>query len=823
MDTEAVEGLTTQEAERRRAGLGRNRLPEGGSGAVARIAREILLEPMFGLLIVTTIVYLVIGDMAEGLFLLAGTVATMGLVAVQSLRSQRALEALRSLAQPLARVVRDGVETRVPAADLVPGDLLLVTEGDRIPADARLVRGDVLRLDESVLTGEAGVVLRSPGSPDGGSLLAGSLVLSGSAAAGVTATGDATQFGQIGLALSQIQEVRTPLQRSAARLVGWLAVMAIAFSLVIVLIYGLRFGRWLDGLLAGLTAAIALIPEEFPMVLTVFLAIGAWRLARRQVLVRRPAVIETLGAATLLCVDKTGTLTENRMALTVLVTRGGDRLPADSPTPEARSLLEVAALACPRSSSDPMDRAVLSLAASWDGEPDQTWPLAPERLAVIQLWRSQAGRLAAAKGAPEAIFDLCRLDEQGREPLHAVIDSLAAEGRRVLGVASARPSLAGEPFDPGAARFNFEGFLAFTDPLRVDVPGALAVARQAGVSVAMITGDHPQTALAIARQAGIDVSGGVVTGAQIAETPPWEIAALTRDIRVFARIRPDQKLALVDSFREQGHVVAMTGDGVNDAPALEAADVGVAMGRRGSDVAREAADLVLLDDSFTALVGSIRLGRRIYDNLRKALVYVSAVHVPIAGLALAPLMLGLPPMLFPAHVVLLELIIDPACALVFEAEPSARDSMRRPPRKASEPLFGLRQVATAAGQGLAILAVTLAVYAGGAMVLDPGQARGLAFVVLVTANLALALADSAASGARLFDRRRRAFWAIVTAAAAALTAALLIPALGSVLKIAPAGLLLSLAAVALGVVAGAGSRAFASGRGRGGDPSRGAG
>ena len=807
MDTEPAEGLTTVEAERRRAQLGHNRLPERTSGPWVLIAKDVAREPMFGLLIVATIVYLALGELSEGIFLLAGTAATVGLVVVQGLRSERALAALRELAQPLARVVRDGREARIAGADLVPGDLLLLAEGDRVPADARLVRGDVLSLDESILTGEAGAVMRSPAGSGAESsvLLAGSMVLNGAGAAVVTATGDATQFGQIGVALAQIRQARTPLQRAAGRLVAWVAVLAIAFSLAITLFYGLRLGRWLDGLLAGLTAAIALIPEEFPMVLTVFLAIGAWRLASHQVLVRRPAVIETLGAASILCVDKTGTLTENRMTLTALVTADGLRLEPGDASPDARRLVEAAALASPRASSDPMDQAVLGAAEPQEGDPEQTWPLAPERLAVIQLWRSGPRQLAAAKGAPEAIFGLCRLDAARREALRENLHGLAAEGLRVLGVASARLPRPDAPFDLSTAVFGFDGFVAFTDPLRGDVRDALAVARKAGVAVAMITGDHPQTALAIARQAGIDVSAGAVSGAQIAEASPAEVAALTRDVRVFARIRPDQKLVLVTALRDQGHIVAMTGDGVNDAPALEAADVGVAMGRRGADVAREAADLVLLDDSFTALVGGIRLGRRIYTNLRKALVYVTAVHVPIAGLALLPLILGLPPMLFPAHVVLLELIIDPACALVFEAEPSEPDSMARPPRKASEPLFGPRQIVAALVQGLCILGATLAVYVGALAIGEP-EARGLAFVTLIVANLALALATSASRGVGLFARQRLAFWVIVAAAAVALAAGLLIPALGAVLKIAPAAPLLTLATVAVGLLAGGGPR-----------------
>ena len=588
--------------------------------------------------------------------------------------------------------------------------------------------------------------------------------------------------------------------------------VAIGFCALVALAYSLLRDDWVGGALAGLTVAISLVPEEFPLVLAVFFAIGAWRLATHNVLTRRSSVIETLGGATVLCVDKTGTLTENRMAIARLWTREGDVAVADGAdlAPSARTALRIAALASAARPVDPMDKAVraMSLAVLVDepplsGAPEQVWPLRPELLAVVQVWRTAGEeRIAAAKGAPEAIFRLCRLDSAEAARLHDVIEGYTTQGLRVLGVASARHD---GPLDaePRTVPFEFVGLVGFIDPLRADVPDALEEARRAGIDVIMITGDHPATALAIARTAGLDVSAGALLGAEVAAMPIEELRARLKTVRVFARIVPEQKLRIVEALKADGEIVAMTGDGVNDAPALQAAHIGVAMGKRGTDVAREAADLVLLDDSFASIVGGVRLGRRIFANLRRALIYITAIHVPIAGLALLPILLGLPPILFPMHVVLLELIIDPTCSLVFESEPSEAEAMRQPPRPATEPLFGPAHLGIAASQGMGVLVGVLGLYwwsltMGG--VPEP-MARGAALVALIVANLVLALADAAVPG-RLLTARRPTYWFIVGVVALVLALVLGVPAVGSIFKIAmPDAGLLGLA-VGIGVVAG---------------------
>ncbi len=821
MARDDLSGLTTAQAGEKLAEVGPNALPQAAGRGLARIVLDTLREPMFLLLIGAAGLYLVLGDLGEGLFLMAGALATIGLVVLQETRSENALAALRDLSQPQARVMRDGVEVRLAARDLVPGDIVLVGEGERLPADGALVAGDVLSVDESALTGESAPVSKrplaageaadaetQPGAETGPYLFSGTLVVRGQAVARIARTGPRTALGKIGVSLAAIVQEPTPLQKTAGRLVALLGVFAIAFCVVVAVAYGLLRQDWVGGVLAGITVAIALIPEEFPMVLAVFLALGAGRLARHKVLVRRSAVIEALGGASFLCVDKTGTLTENRMRVARLWTQDEDlNVEGDSPPAGAAlTLLQTAGLACAVHPVDPMDRAVRALlgpsqppSPDAPAEPERTWPLRAGMMAMIQVWREPGDQWrGAAKGAPEAIFRLCGLADDQIARLTDVVERYAGQGLRVLGVASCRTE---SPFpdDPEDATFAFAGLVGFLDPVRPDAPAALKEARAAGISVVMITGDHPATALAIAKAAGLETSGGVLLGDELAVLDDAALTERLRLTRIFARIIPEQKLRIVQALKADGQVVAMTGDGVNDAPALEAAHIGIAMGRKGTDVAREAADLVILDDSFASIVGGVRLGRRIFTNLRKALVYITAIHVPIAGVALIPIVMGLPPLLYPMHVVFLELVIDPVCAMVFEAEPGGAEAMKHPPRRPEEPLFGPRQLGLALLQGVGVLAGVLGIYLWALDHHPENQARGAAFLTLVAGNLILALADASSTGGRLFAPHRRIYWIIASAASGVLALIFAVPTLDTIFKVAPPtpGLLASALLVAL--------------------------
>ncbi|MGD9965172.1 MAG: cation-translocating P-type ATPase [Hyphomonadaceae bacterium] len=814
----ALAGLTRRGAAELLLQEGPNAFPPAPGRTVCQIVVETSRQPMFALLLGAALLYLIIGDLGEGLFLVAGALVAVGLVVVQETRSERALAALRDLAQPHARVIRDGAQMRILARELVPGDVMIVGEGERVPADALLLTAEVLSVDESTLTGESAPVAKrraladeaflpasEPGAEESPFLFSGTLVVRGQGAARVARTGAASSLGRIGAALANSSQEPTPLQNAAGQLVGLLGLVAIGFCVVVAGAYGLLRGDWIGGLMAGITVAIALIPEEFPMVLAVFLALGAWRLASHRVLVRRSAVIETLGAASVLCVDKTGTLTENRMRVARLwIGENRFDIPVDgSPDGEAAKALHIARLASALHPVDPMDRAVDALSRLTAGEnaPLRTWSLHSGRLAFVQLWRGDDGNsVLAAKGAPEAIFRLCRLSPAEIDRLHSVIAEFAEDGLRVLGVATALvpADFAGEPED---VEFALVGLIGFLDPLRADAPAALNEARAAGIKVIMITGDHQATALATARAAGIDSRGGVLTGAEIAQLPLPTLRERLRNARVFARVAPQQKLLLVEALRENGEVVAMTGDGVNDAPALEAAHVGIAMGQRGTDVAREAADLVLLDDSFASIVGGIRLGRRIFGNLRNALTYITAIHIPIAGLALGPILFGQPPLLFPMHVMLLELAIDPTCALVFEAERSDAKAMRRPPRSSDEPLFGAAQIRTAILQGAVLLASVFALYTWALTIHPEKEARASAFIALVLGNLAIAFADSIATGG-VFARHRRVYWTIVAAVVLVLSLIFAVPGISAVFGVEPPGAALLALSLTVALAAG---------------------
>ena len=678
----------------------------------------VLLEPTNLLLLSCALIYGLIGEQAEAAILLAFVVGISLLDAIQQQRSNRALAELARLSAPLAHVRRAGVDLAIAAEQLRLGDLLRLEEGDRVAADASLTETVGLWLDESLLTGES-----LPVAKQGGDWIrAGSLVASGRGWAEVKALAEATELGQIGLSLATVTPPPTRLQRHTRRLTSRLTLLALGLCALLAVGQGGIGGNWPEALLAALALALALLPNEIPVVLALFLALGALRLARIGVLARWPAAVESLGSATVLAVDKTGTLTENRMGVQRLITwpeqlswQAGGAL--EEPF---HQLLEMAVLASRGDPVDAMELAIQRLALDQlsgsehlhpDWPLEREYPLQTNLLVFSQLWGDGQGNWQlAAKGAPEAIADLCHLDPLAAGQLMAAADQLASVGLRVLAVASGidgvvlhdgQPaSLQPEPAaDPHDYVFQPLGLIGLADPLRAEVPGAIATARGAGVRIVMVTGDSPVTARSIADQAGLP-PGPVVCGHQLEGLSAQALAALCPQVCVFARVMPQQKLQLVRALQTSGEVVAMTGDGVNDAPALKAADIGVSMGKRGTAVARESADLVLLDDSFSALVQALAIGRRIDVNLHRALGYTLAIHLPIAALSLLPLLMaGQPLILLPVHIALLHLVIDPASTVVFEALPASPALMRQPPRPPQAPLFANATWQRALSQG----------------------------------------------------------------------------------------------------------------------------
>ncbi|MDZ4866141.1 MAG: cation-translocating P-type ATPase [Alphaproteobacteria bacterium] len=808
-DKHLIRGLSRAEAALRLAQFGPNELPGSKRRSVLRVALGVLMEPMFLLLAAAAGIYLVVGDIGEGLFLTAFAALTIALVVVQQRRSERALDALRAMAAPTARVAREGVTQSIPAREVVPGDLLLFAEGERIAADGVMRRGQGAHVDESLLTGESAPVRKSPylgegvppaadpGGDDRPFVYAGTLTTRGHGVAEVLTTGAATRAGRIGVSLASIETSSTPLERSVARLIRGFGLFALFVSATIALYYGLVKHDWLQGTLSAIALAMAMLPEEFPMVLMVFVALGAWRLAQLKVLARRPVVVETLGAATVLCVDKTGTLTENRMRIRTLVAGGIQESvpPGAGALPESHHrLVEYALLASHTSVFDPMDRAVSELArATLSGTEHlhgnwtlaQEYELTPGFLAMSHAWRAEDGAyVVAAKGAPEAIIDLCHLADAESAPILDAVERLAKAGERVLAVAAGRSTASALPAEQHDFDFEFLGLTGFVDPLRVTAHDAVEEARRAGIRVMMLTGDYPATAAAIAHEAGIDLQGGVLSGADIAAMDDGTLRKAVGATQVFARILPEQKLRLVQALKANGEFVAMTGDGVNDAPALKAADVGIAMGARGSDVAREAASIVLLDEDLGRIVSAVRMGRRIFENLRKVMIYIAAMHVPIAGLALLPIVFGLPPLLLPMHIALIEMVIDPACSVVFERTPEEPDIMRHGPRPASQAIMGKPQLALALVQGLSLLIGTLAIYwVALNQSLPVDQARALTFLALTAGNLTLVRVNSTLGSAfrGLFHPGHAAFWIMVALVTLGMTLALAVPAFRALL------------------------------------------
>ena len=827
-DADTDTGLSSIEAQQRLLDSGCNELPSAKPRSLFAIAWRVVCEPMFILLIACGGIYLVLGNQQDAAILLGSVFLIMGLSFTQERKSERALEALRDLSSPRALVLRDGVQQRIAGRDVVVGDIILLAEGDRVPADAMLFASMGMTVDESLLSGESVPVrkqasaaevpqqLAAPGGDDLPFLYSGSLVVQGKGRARVVATAGKTALGRIGQALVTLEGATSSVQAETAHAVKLVALSSIAFVILLALWYGIARGDWLNGMLAGLTLAMSLLPAELPLILTIFLALGAWRIAKQRVLTRHISAIEMLGAATVLCVDKTGTLTQNRMAVAQLVVGREIHAFGDGSIvfPEIfHETLEFAMLASPRDPFDPMEQAILAtgLAAlsgtehihdSW--KLIEEYPLSRELLAMSRVWRApdQAHYVIAAKGAPEAIIDLCHLPSDAAASITEQMDLLATQGLRVLAVARASFG----PIDlPGIQHdfdFQFSGLIGLADPLRASAAPAIAQCHAAGIRVVMITGDYPATALAIARASGLDGAAEMITGDELDALDDAQLQRRLPRVNVFCRVQPEQKLRLVQALKRSGEIVAMTGDGVNDAPALKAAHIGIAMGGRGTDVARESAALVLLDDDFSAIVAAIRLGRRIFDNLRKAVVFIVAAHIPIAGMSMLPVMLGWPLVLLPVHIVFFELMVDPTCSIVFEAEPEEKNVMQRPPRACDARIFDRKLLLLGLQQGLLLLALLLAVhqlakFAG----LSDGQARALTFSAMIVGDIWLIFINR--SWSLPFYRSLRlpnpALWWVVSGALAMLGLALFLPAMNDLFHfgaLAPGLLALTLALAA---------------------------
>lgn len=764
---ERIIGLSQEEVNKKLSLEGYNELPSSKPKSIFTLAVEVIKEPMFLLLVACGTLYLILGDLEEGIMLLGFVIVIMGIEFYQENKTEKALDALKDMASPRALVIREGVEKRIPGREVVTGDIVVLQEGDRVPADAAVLYSVNLSADESLLTGEAVPVRKSewdeiakdpvvPGGDDLPFVYSGSMIVQGNGIVRVIGTGLNTELGKIGKAIESVKEEPTKLKTEMGSLVKKLAIIGIGLCLFVIILYTWTRGDLIKGFLAGITLAMAMLPEEFPVVLTVFLALGAWRISKKSVLTRKSSAVETLGSATVLCTDKTGTLTQNKMTV-VRLFNGSDSIDVKGQSffpEEFHELIEYGILSSQVNPFDPMEKAIALIGDKYlkdtehihnDWEMIKEYPLSKELLAMSRVFENETNhtQTIAAKGAPEAIFELCHLTEKRQEELSEAITSFASLGLRVLGVAKGTREIKVLPEIQHDLTFEFVGLIGFSDPIRENIPQAINECYKAGIRVIMITGDYPVTAINIAREIGLKNAGSVITGAELQSMTEQELADQIQQVNVFARVIPEQKLKIVNALKRNNEIVAMTGDGVNDAPALKSAHIGIAMGEKGTDVAREASSLVLMDDNFASIVRSVRMGRRIFDNLQKALGYIFAIHVPVAGLSLIPVFFAdFPLILWPVHIVFMELIIDPACSIVFEAEKEEKNVMSRPPRDITEPFFGIDKIILSCMQGLGILIIVFSVYL---FCLKNGynerEVRALAFTTLIAANIAVILSN----------------------------------------------------------------------------------
>jgi len=828
-DIETITGLSEIEAAKRLRDEGYNELPSQKKQNIFVILLHVLLEPMLLLLLGAGLIYLLLGEKQDALMLLIFVFVVVGITFYQQRKTERALEALKNLSSPRALVIRDGQQKRIPGREVVREDYIILRDGDRVPADAVVIFCSNLSVDESLLTGESLAVRKSewdektsmtqPGGDDLPFVFSGTLVVLGHGIARVLGVGSQTEMGKIGKALQKITPEKTLLKKETSRLVKNFAIGGFILCSLVIVIYGITRGNWIVGFLAGLSLSMAILPEEFPVVLMIFMSLGAWRMSKRQVLTRNTASIEMLGAATVLCVDKTGTLTQNKMILSSLfcdnqfydAEKNGEKL-----LPECfHDLLEYGYLASQRDPFDPIEKEIKSTTEKFLQKTEhihdqwkliREYPLSKHLMALSHVWESSDRKehVIAAKGAPEAIEDLCHFTKEQTKELLIHVKEMTDKGLRVLGVARSSFKEDSLPDKQHDFEFVFVGLLGFVDPVRSTVTPSLKECYTAGMRMIMITGDYPGTAQHIARQIGLKNPEKLITGPELSKMNQEELREKIKTINIFARVVPEQKLAIVDALKANGEIVAMTGDGVNDAPALKSSHIGIAMGERGTDVARESSAIVLLNDDFLSIVQAVRLGRRIFDNLRKAISYIFSVHVPIAGMALIPVLMGLPLVLLPVHIAFLELIIDPACSTVFEAEREEKNIMNRPPRNLKERLFGRKNLFISFVQGLSVLIAVIFIflwfYNNNPM--NEDQARTLSFAALIIANIMLIIVNLSGTRSlvKTFNSKNKPLWFIIAGTLFSLVLIFLIPLLRDLFHFSPVSLTDFLIAALVGVI-----------------------
>ncbi|ETI90776.1 MAG: Calcium-transporting ATPase 1 [Clostridium butyricum DORA_1] len=744
-------GLNSEEVEKLQKKYGMNELVSQEKPNMLKKFLGVFKEPMFLLLLIAATVYFLLGAPKDGAIMLVFVGFVASITFIQEWKTEKTMNALKDLTSPKVNTLRNGKNILIKSTELVPGDVVFLSEGERIPADCIVLEPSNFSVDESILTGESEYVMKVSTTQSEKStdywkkdiLYAGTLCVFGKCTAIVKFTGINTEYGKIGKAISEAKDEPTPLQKKVSILVKNIAIAGVILCIsVMVASYFYSFDI-LNSILSGISLAMAIIPEEFPVVLTVFLSMGAYRLAKNNTLMRKISAVETLGSATVLCVDKTGTITQNKMKVKSIYSDGGIFNNEDLKNQELSDLM---VLSCEKDPYDPMEKAILEAANLSQLETVYKYDLSKKiafdsktkRMANIYIKDNKY--YVAVKGSAETVLGLCNLDKQTMDEINIEIDKMASNGLRVLALADCTSEEVYEDLE--CYELTFKALVGLQDPPKDGVEEAIKLCKKAGIRVVMITGDYSKTAMAIGEEIGLKFTDKVIVGNEIDSLSENELCEVVKSCDVFSRVIPEQKMKIVKALKKNGEIVAMTGDGVNDAPALKSADIGIAMGQRGTEVAKEAADMILMDDNFTTIVKSVKDGRRVYDNIRKAMVYILIIHIPIAAMAMFAPLFNLPPLLLPMHIMLLELIIDPTCSIVFEGEPAEANIMENHPRPPQEPLLTRSLTIKVVLQGIIMF---LAAFMPFHYMIDLGisseYARSFSLITFIVANVTLVLVN----------------------------------------------------------------------------------
>lgn len=746
-----IHGLNSDQVHLSREKFGRNVLLYKKENSFLEIIFRIAKEPMTLLLLVASIIYFISGETGNGIFMMVAILFIASISLYQDSRSKNALEKLKTLSQPHCKVIRNGKIEEIMSEELVVGDYLVVEEGTSITADSTIVHSNDFSVNESILTGESLPVFKDKDKEDN-AIFSGTIVASGLAVAEITSIGNETKLGKIGKSLEGIGEEKTPLEIQVSNFVKWMAIVGVIIFVIVWAINYWRSKNVLTSLLESLTLAMSILPEEIPVAFTTFMALGAWRLMKIGIVVKQTKTVETLGSATVICTDKTGTITENRMSLAKLFVLKDNRIvsPEDELSDGEKELMELAMWASEPIPFDPMEVALHQAYGTLEKKDQRPnyklvheYPLGGKPPMMTHIFLDGEGsKIIAAKGAPEAFLNISGLTKPEIQQIHSAIELLASEGYRVLGVGMSNFTGENYPARQQDLPFEFKGIIAFYDPPKKNIQHVLEKFYAAGIKVKIITGDNATTTASIARQIGFRDHDKTISGDELMALSEKELQFRVRDTAIFTRMFPEAKLKIINALKANDQIVAMTGDGVNDGPALKASHIGIAMGKKGTEIAKEAASLILLEDDLSKMVDAIAMGRKIYANLKKAIQYIISIHIPIILTVFAPLALGwvYPNIFSPVHIIFLELIMGPTCSIIYENEPMEPNTMVQKPKPLSTTFFNLRELSISIVQGLIITLATLSVYQFSVTWgYNEALTRTMVFTVLISANIFLTL------------------------------------------------------------------------------------